>query len=174
MGHTQRRRRHQGGFSLIELMVVVAIMGILVTMATPKLMAYRARSARAEVMANLGAVRSVLETHMSEKGFFTDNLSKLGFAPSGHPRYIYGFTSDAQPSASGRNDTAEIAASGFTTDQMINAAGFPLSEGDLPTSIVTKTTFRIGAAGNIDQDPTLDQWYLDRDEGFKNVLSDVN
>jgi len=62
-----RRKRHarQAGFSLIELMIVVAIIGILASLAMPQYRAYVARAQFAEGMFLLGGLKvSVLETYV--------------------------------------------------------------------------------------------------------------
>lgn len=166
------RRR---GFTLIELMVVLAIISILITLAVPRLTAYYARSKQSEVKTNLGALKACEESSLSEKGYYSDNLLALGFTVTGSPVYIYGFTSDDYPSASGLNDTAELRTvrGGYSVTKMINSAGMPLTQDDLPAAAkVTASSYSIGAAGNIDQDPTLDEWILDKDLGFEHVVKD--
>ena len=59
-------------------------------------------------------------------------VKPLAWKPVATPRYLYGFTSDAFPAASGINDTAEFAAtpdgaSNFLTQGMVSAPGIPLS-----------------------------------------------
>jgi len=169
------RLRNQRGFTLIEIMIVVAIMGTLMTLAIPKLMTYRARSFRAEVKSNLGAIRSSQEAYYSESGDYSDDLRRIGFSPTGQPRYIYGFTSDALPAASGVNDTAELAPTtrDYGTEQMLNGAGLPLTQSDLPAAVVSTTTYVISATGNIDFDADMDAWTYDQNTGFSMVSDDL-
>jgi len=54
----KRQTRHQKGFTLIELMIVVAIIGILVSIALPAYQNYVARSQTAEAITLLDSART--------------------------------------------------------------------------------------------------------------------
>ena len=56
----------QKGFTLIELMIVVAIIGILAAIAIPQYQNYIARSQVSRVMAETGALRTAVETCLLE------------------------------------------------------------------------------------------------------------
>ncbi|MEQ1883301.1 MAG: type IV pilin protein [Burkholderiales bacterium] len=64
--------RKQFGFTLIELMVVVAIVGILAAIAVPQYNDYVKRSKIAEATSNLGAMRVRMEQ------YFQDNRQYAG------------------------------------------------------------------------------------------------
>ena len=67
-----RRNRRGGGFTLVELMIVVALIGVLTAVAIPNFMAYQARSRRSEAFANLSAIGRVQKTYFATKGeYFT-------------------------------------------------------------------------------------------------------
>lgn len=157
--------RGASGFSLIELMIALAIIGILATIAIPRFLVFRERAQQAEVKTNLEALRVAEISFYAENHGFTDDLSALAWTPEGSPRYLYGFASDALPAASGKNDSAELAATttvGYATANMIVFAGVPLTAASFPGGMnVTSTGFHAGAVANIDDDATLDAWSID-------------
>ena len=73
----------QKGFTLIELMIVVAIIGILAAIAIPQYQNYVAKSQVSRVMAETGSLRTVVETCMMEgKDFASDPACELGWTES--------------------------------------------------------------------------------------------
>jgi prepilin-type N-terminal cleavage/methylation domain-containing protein len=97
------------GFTLLELMLVVAIIGILAVVAIPLFGGLLKRSKTTEVKSCLGEMRTLQEAYYAEydtylgapplqaipTGLHTDqdgdkdNMSDLGFHPKGTTRYAY-------------------------------------------------------------------------------------
>ncbi len=71
------RLRSQKGFTLIELMVVVAILGILVSMAVPTYRNMVLRARETVLRQNLFTIRDVIDQYYADKGKYPDSLSEL-------------------------------------------------------------------------------------------------
>jgi prepilin-type N-terminal cleavage/methylation domain-containing protein len=69
----------RNGFTLIEMMLVVAIIGILAGIAIPQFSAMNLRSKEATTKGNLGSIRSALAVYYgdSDENFPRDNLATL-------------------------------------------------------------------------------------------------
>ncbi|MFK7896193.1 MAG: type IV pilin protein [Myxococcota bacterium] len=82
MANNPLRKKQQSGFTLIELMIVVAIIGILASTAIPLFGRYQLRTKSSEAKTNLSAIRVVEETRFSETGAY--------FAAAAEPAVIPG------------------------------------------------------------------------------------
>jgi len=113
-GPDGNRPRSERGFTLIELMIVVAIIGVLAAIAIPAFQNYQNRSRRAEAFTNLGAIVKMEKSYYSEYNVYADtgnnswpggglgankrpwtplaetNFSKVGWRPEGDVYYDYG------------------------------------------------------------------------------------
>ena len=66
------RRTNRQGFTLIELMIVVAIVGVLAAIAIPSFRAYVYRSKTSQGVATLGEIRQRQEAYRAEFGQYCD------------------------------------------------------------------------------------------------------
>jgi general secretion pathway protein G len=69
--------RRDRGFTLIELMVVVAIIGILVSMAVPTYRNIIERAKETALRQNLATIRDVIDQYYADKGKYPDSLESL-------------------------------------------------------------------------------------------------
>jgi type IV pilus assembly protein PilA len=120
--------KRSGGFTLIELMIVVAIIGILASIAIPSFMVFQVKSKTSEAKSNLAAIRTAQHSYMAENGAFvsasmspaiyggpaaipfvdtgpaTASFTTLGWQPVGRVYFSYAMTSG------GTSFTADAAA----------------------------------------------------------------
>ena len=65
------------GFSLLELMVVVAILGVLATVAVPRFNIFRARARQGEAKSNLGVIFTLQEAFKIDKESYYDGVEGI-------------------------------------------------------------------------------------------------
>ena len=71
------KARSQGGFSLMELVIVVMIIGILAAIAYPRYQDYVLRGNRSEAMALLNEAAAREERYFAQNNTYTDDVDKL-------------------------------------------------------------------------------------------------
>lgn len=79
---TVMARRNSQGFTLIELMIVVAIVGLLVSLSVPVYQDYTARSKLAEVIQLSKTDRTLAAAYFSETSTLPADLASLGIETS--------------------------------------------------------------------------------------------
>ena len=82
-------KKLQKGFTLIELMIVVAIIGLLAALAIPNFIRFQARSKQSEVKANLKGLFTAERSYYQEKDTYSGCIKKIGFSPERGNRYRY-------------------------------------------------------------------------------------
>jgi prepilin-type N-terminal cleavage/methylation domain-containing protein len=68
VSHKRYQRRFQGGFTLLELMIVTAIVGILASIAVPSYQAYVYRAKAAEIILEIDKIHTVLAGLQADLG----------------------------------------------------------------------------------------------------------
>ena len=82
----------QRGFTLIELMIVIAILAILVALAVPAYRDYAIRSKIAECINNAAVAKIQVSEYRQSLGAWPPNAAEAGISsPAGNSRYCVGF-----------------------------------------------------------------------------------
>jgi type IV pilus assembly protein PilA len=85
-----RMLKTEKGFSLIELMIVVAIIGILATVAIPNFSRFQAKARASESRAQLAALFTAQKAFHAEYNTYHSDLWTIGYRPNGTLRYLVG------------------------------------------------------------------------------------
>lgn len=93
-------KTNKKGFTLIELMIVVAIIGILAAIAIPNFLNYQCKSKQSEAKQSLGTIAKNQEAYVSEFNKYADTSAKLGFQVKGEGSKRYYTYTYANVSAS--------------------------------------------------------------------------
>ena len=73
-----KQRQGQKGFTLIELMIVVAVIGVLSAIAIPKYQDFAKKGAVASGIATLSALKTNVEDYMATNGGFPSAIADIG------------------------------------------------------------------------------------------------
>ena len=76
------RLKNQEGFTLIELMIVVAIISILATLALPRFQVFQAKALRSEATYNLGVIATYEEAYRIENQGYA-RVNQMGVTAAG-------------------------------------------------------------------------------------------
>ena len=105
----------QHGFTLIEVMIVVVIVGILASIAYPSYRNYVLRTNRAEGAAHIMRVLQAQERHHSQNMAYTTTLDDLGI-PISSATYRYSISTMAACSGSAIARCVSVTATAATDD----------------------------------------------------------
>ncbi|MED5463066.1 MAG: prepilin-type N-terminal cleavage/methylation domain-containing protein [Myxococcota bacterium] len=159
----------QRGFTLVELMIVVAIIGILAAIAIPNFAKFQSRAKQSEAKANLKGIYTAKHAAYGEQDTFkcgsnaegTGENGFCGWSTSTTTRYTYrAGGSTAAPSV---GDVGEGGADqdSCPDDNVLNPTG------------ESERSFTATAVGNIDSDYDCDDWSINTTGTLVNDNNDV-
>ena len=140
--------KNKKGFTLIELMIVVAIIGILAAIAIPDFLRFQAKAKQSEAKQNLGAVFTCQIAYFGEQNTFSQSFIKMNWEPEGERMYSY-----FQSTATTEDDDLFTATKGDTSKCVAPADA-------VTVTAATGIAFTATASANIDSDLTCDAWYV--------------
>ena len=159
------------GFTLIELMIVVGIIGILVTIAAPNFARYQSKSRQTEAKIGLAAIYVGEKAFYSEYSAYISSLDAIGYAPEGNKRYY----------SLGFNTIDTVSVSGFPVTPFTGASfprvNYPGLWTTCTPSLASGTTgaiadpqsFTAAASGQIRNGIGCDLWTIDEQKMLQNT-----
>jgi type IV pilus assembly protein PilA len=147
------RKQSEKGFTLVELLVVIIIIGILAAIALPNFLNQSAKAKQTEAKQNVGAHNRLQTIYRAQNGGFADTLDKLAMgtltgtgstASTTNYNYTLTGTTDTTTLAAVTLDTALKSYGGgvgiYTNPQSIGVVASLMCEAAAPGTTLTAST----------------------------------
>lgn len=162
--------KEQSGFTLVELMIVVAIIGVLSAVAVPNFKKYQAKAKSSEAKVQLAAAYTAQQAFYGDFGMYGHCLNYMGYDPSAEISaryYMMGFFVDGagyDTQAYATASNSGLFPTSCTSNQNhaagANASWYPAGKGNGSTIVTvraTAATATSAAAGDLGTQATGDQ-----------------
>lgn len=182
----RKSQKSQAGFSLVELMVVVAIIGVLASIAVPSINKYLAKARQTEAKTQLSSLYTSEKAFYAEYTTYDPRFVTVGYAPEGQLRYNVGFSACAAVAgpANGYNVQTQPANNCSTSTYcptansgctMLNGANGGAAPAVPASTLANATTFLAGAAARISSSASAaaDSWTVDNTKVFRNTVNGI-
>lgn len=182
-GNLMKTRENQKGFSLIELMMVVVIIGVLAGVGIPQYQKFQMKAKQSEVKTLLSSMYTSQKAFFAEWNQYYADFNAVGYGLDGNLGYYVGFSAAGiagpatHPNTAYNNAAAPVFnAALFCTNASVNTT-CDVSKARttvLPTAVTDATgLFTFAGSSNLDSDSTIDQWTINQNKVFaQNPLFD--
>ena len=153
---------NQKGFTLIELMIVVGIIGILVAIAAPNFSRYQSKARQSEAKIALAAVYGAEKSFYSEYAAYISSFDAIGYSPEGQKRFYSvgwsaaGGTATGYSGSTGTGNYARTAYPAAWTTCSTSLSGL-----EAALSTADNQSFTASARGQIRDSVDCDHWTID-------------
>ena len=159
------------GFTLLELMVVVAIIGILAGIAIPYYLQFVMKARQSEAKINLSNIAVAEISYFAEKNSWGPDFSIIGWQVQGSTKYAYIIQDGATAPPAAIPDNSGGCGNGQPGQCAGSDSTCKSAPGARPAGASNPEGFTAHAIGHIDMDEgTVDCWEIDTNKNPINTL----